>query len=120
MTVRNFKISGEKKKKKEAYYLDYNNKNLDCCMWIHSLRQLEWTQYFCSERGTTAKNENSFFFSPRKIEKHIFFFCLDQIIIFFTYPNFNIKMKLQCIQYLCVMSELALSLRFITDQRHLL
>lgn len=46
----------DEKKKKEAYYLDYNNINLDCSVWLHSFRQLGRTQFFCSERDTTAKN----------------------------------------------------------------
>lgn len=67
MIVKNLKkITVGRKKEEEAYYLDCNNKNLDCSVWIHSFRQLERTQFFCSERGTTAKSENGFFFSPEK------------------------------------------------------
>ena len=88
------KLLRKGRKKEEAYYLDYNNINLDCSMWTHSFRQLGRTQFFIL-KDITAKTGNSYFFFSREKEKTNFFFfsCPDEIIFFYLFQTVFLTYK---------------------------
>lgn len=76
------------------------------------------TGFFYSERGTTAKKQEWLLF-PRKRQPN-FFLNPGQIVFFFLIPNcmFNIHMKPEHIQYLCIIPGLIASLlRIATSKR---
>lgn len=74
---------------------------------------------FYSERDTTAKNENGYFFFSPEEEKTKFFFAILVKLFSFTYSrlHFNVQMMPECIQYLCIIPGLTASLLKIINSK---